>query len=187
MQVSNKRRAGLALATGATVVGLVAGGGPAAAQDYNVGTGPITIKMQNVKKRKVFFSGPKKISRGEKLTIKNVSNPQQIGPHTFTLIQPSKRPKGRKQFKACGNLQLPVCRKIGKAHKFDPKTKQINKPSVDVGKKGWDKSFGNKGDTWYTQAKGDKETRKVTAPVGTTLTYFCVIHPNMHGTLKVVK
>ncbi|MEA2246477.1 MAG: hypothetical protein QOH46_1006, partial [Solirubrobacteraceae bacterium] len=85
MQVSTKRRIGLALVTGATTVGLVAGSGPASAQ-YNVGTGPKTIKIV-MKGKNPTFKGPKRISRGEKLTIVNKTKPKKIGPHTFTLIK----------------------------------------------------------------------------------------------------
>ena len=62
----------------------------------------------------------------------------------------------------------------------------MGRPVVDSGKTGWDKSFGKKGDSWFAEAKGDKHSRKVTAKVGTTLTYFCAIHPNMVGKIKVI-
>jgi hypothetical protein len=186
MQAS-KKRLGAALVTAAAVaVPVVGGGSSAVAGPYDVGTGPITIQMRNVGKKKVFFKGPKTISRGAKLTVENASNPQKIGPHTFTLVKAGLRPKTLKDQKACGKLELPVCARAAKAHKFEP-PETINKPDVEAGRKGWDKSFGKKGDTWFTPQKGATETRKVTAPVGTTLTYFCLVHPNMHGTLKVIK
>ena len=48
-------------------------------------------------------------------------------------------------------------------------------------------SFGKTGDTWYTETKNAKESRTISAKAGTTLTYFCAVHPNMVGTIKVVK
>ena len=61
--------------------------------------------------------------------------------------------------------------------------------AVDNGKKGWDTPFTEKqnGDSWVAQAKGDTQSRKVTAKSGTTLYYFCLVHPFMQGKIKVVK
>lgn len=183
MKASTMRRSGLALTAGATAVGLIAAAGTASAQ-YNVGTGPKTIQIVMKGKRPV-FKGPGSISAGAKLTIINKTSPGKIGPHTFSLVQKSRLPKNRKQFKACGNLKL-ICGDIAKAHKFAP-PQTINKPNVDVGKKGWDKSFGKTGDTWFTPAKGTKETRVVTAKPGTTLYFMCAVHPFMQGKIKVVQ
>jgi plastocyanin len=66
---------------------------------------------------------------------------------------------------------------------------KIHKPKVDVGKTGWDKSFGKTGDSWFTgeKRKGTKNTRKVSAAVGTTLYFMCAVHPGMQGKIKVVE
>lgn len=179
------RRTAAVVVAAVTTSGLVAGGGARAQSgDYDIGTGPVTIKMKNRGKR-TFFRGPERISRGARLTIGNVSNPKKIGPHTFTLVKASRVPRGRKEFKACGDGKG-VCGRVAAAHELNPRTNRVHKPDVDVGRTGWNKSFGKTGDTWYTVTKGDTETRKVTVPVGTTLSYFCAVHPNMHGELKVV-
>jgi hypothetical protein len=186
MQASTKRRIGLALVTGATTAGLVAGPGPASAQkDYTNPTGPRTIKIV-MKGKDPLFKGPKTISKGAKLTIVNTTKAKKIGPHTFTLVKKGLLPKTPKQMKKCANNKTKLCQNIAKAHKFTP-PETIKKPNVDVGKKGWDKSFGKKGDTWFTPDKGTKETRKVTAKVGTTIHYMCAVHPFMQGKIKVVR
>jgi hypothetical protein len=185
MKASTKRRAGLALVTGATAIGLTVASGPASAQ-YNVGTGPVKIKIK-MKGKQPVFAGPKRISQGEKLTIVNNTSPRAIGPHTFTLIKKAALPQGKKEFKACENFELKVCRRIIKAHRVNLDTGAVGRPNVDVGKKGWDKSFGKKGDSWVTEAKGDSRGRRAVAPVGKTLTYFCAVHPFMQGKIKVVE
>ena len=157
---------------------------PAAAQPaddyYDIGTGPVTIRMSNAGKRS-FFSGPARVSRGAKLTIRNVSKPAKVGPHTFSLVRPKLIPRTKRQIRFCQ-----LCRTIATAQKFDAKTMKINKPTLDVGGKGWNAPFGKVGDSWYVERKGASQTRRVTAKVGTTLTYFCAVHPRMKGTIKVV-
>jgi hypothetical protein len=177
------RKYGRMAALGLVAAGVLAVGG-AQAQDYTVPTGPVTIKIK-LKGKRPFFKGPKRISQGEKLTVLNTTSPKKIGPHTFTLIKPSLVPNNKAERKACGH-GAGVCGRVAAAHKFNPQTEQINKPDVDVGGKGWNKSFGKKGDTWFTQAKGASETRRVSAPVGTVLTYFCAVHPRMQGKIRVV-
>ena len=185
MRPHNQRRLGMALVTGATAVGLVAASGPASAQ-YTPGTGPKTITIKQKGKRP-YFDAPNRISRGAKLTIVNQTKPKKIGPHTFSLVQKNLLPKGKKERKACFNNN--ICFTIAIAHEFDPKTEKVHKKVVEVGKKGWDKSFGKKGDSWFTgeKRKGTKTSRKVSAPVGTTLYFMCAVHPGMQGKIKVVE
>jgi hypothetical protein len=187
MKASTKRRVGMALVTGATAAGLVAGTGPASAQkDYTNPTGPRTIKIV-MKGKDPRFKGPKTISKGAKLTIVNKTKAKKIGPHTFTLIKKGSLPKGKKEIKKCEKFELAVCAAVLKAHKANPDTGEVKKPDVDKGKKGWDKSFGKKGDTWFSPDKGTKETRKASAARGKTLYYFCAVHPFMQGKIKVVE
>ncbi len=184
MKVHTKRRLGMALITGAGAVGFATGSGPASAQDYDVGTGPQKITMQLKGKRPV-FKGPKRVSEGARLTIVNKTAPRKIGPHTFSLVKKGELPKTKKERKSCfeGN----ICFTIAMAHRFDPETERINRPKVEVGGKGWNKSFGKKGDSWYTETKGEKTGRRVTAAAGKTLYYLCAVHPGMQGKIRVVK
>ena len=130
------------------------------------------------------------MQRGAKLTFLNTSDPRKIGPHTLTLVDKKLVPvvKSRKDADKC--FEEGLCGAIAVAHKFDFKTEDVNKPSVDVGrKKAWDASFESlegKGDSFYTEEEGGSQTRKVVAPAGTRLTLFCAVHPEMVKTIKVV-
>ena len=171
----------------AVAVGIAGTAVPTAdAQRYNVPK-PVTIKAV-AKGKKLKFTGPSKVQRNAKLTIVNTTKTKKYGPHTFTLAKPSAIPSSKAEWKECEDLAFPLCANVAKAHKVDVEGNfDIRKPDVDVGKKGWDKSFGKKGDTYFSFDKGDDETRKVTAKVGTKLTFVCIVHPKMDKTLKVVK
>lgn len=154
---------------------------------HSSGTKAAVVKMKASKKKGPYFTGPATVEAGQELKIVNKTAPDQVGPHTFTLIKKGDIPTSRKEMKACENLDpKSVCSDIATAHEFDPQTFHINKPDVDVGKTGWDKSFGNTGDSWYTETEGEKTSREVSAKPGTTLHYFCVVHPFMVGKVKVV-
>ena len=147
-----------------------------------------TIRIKaDFKKQKLFFSGPKQVQEGAKLRILNTTDPKKVGPHTFTLVKKSHVPKTKKQVNDCGKLQTAVCKRAVKAHKVNLKTGQVNKPNVDPGEKGWDTSYGKKGDSTVLESKGESNTRKVSAKPGTKLYYICLVHPFMHGKIEVVK
>ena len=137
--------------------------------------------------RELLFDGPASVEKGTKLKIENLTNPRRVGPHTFTLIKKGAIPKSKNEIKKCGNFELAVCRKIFKAHEVDPKTFEVGEPDVERGKHGWDAAFSNhrKGDSWYTEKKGEADSRKVKADVGKTLHFFCLVHPEMVGKIKV--
>lgn len=191
MKLTRMRCAAVASAAVAVGAGGVAAMSASAAGSGKAGGNDVTkIKMEAKGKGKntdLFFEGPKKVEKGTKLKIVNKTNPGKIGPHTFTLVKQNRLPDGNKQIKKCEQLQLALCVNVGKAHEFDPQTQTINKPKVEVGRKGWDKSFGKTGDSWVAEAAGDHNTRKVSANDGKTLYYFCAVHPFMQGKIKVVK
>ena len=167
----------LALVTG--LVGSVFAGAASA------GDGQV-IEMQREGPR-VFFS-PKTttIDPGETLTIKNATNPQRIGPHTFSLVKRRLIPDSKEERQTCFNKGH-ICRKIARWHQIDPSTGQVGLQSVDVGLPGWDKmgTKRHKGDSWYTETKGETEVRNVSAAPGRTLYFMCAIHPNMKGKVVV--
>jgi hypothetical protein len=169
------------VAVGAT--GVVSVGGAAGkAADGNAAK----IKMIT-KGKDLLFKGPRKIEAGAELDVINKTDPEQVGPHTFTLVKPEDLPETKKQMKDCEKLKSEFCMNIAEKHKVNLETFEIGKPSVEAGKKGWDKSFGNRGDSWFAEAKGESEARKVSAKPGTTLYYFCAVHPFMQGKIKVTK
>jgi hypothetical protein len=188
MNRSPLRRAAVTLAGAA----LLAGGATqalAAQADTSASKG-VTIKMKlrgSGQDAVPYFTKAKKVHRGAKLTIVNTTDVQAIGPHTFSLVKKKALPKGAEAQRECGEQFSGICGTVATAHEFNPQTMGVDKPEVEVGKKGWDKSFGKQGDSWYTETKGESYSRKVTAKAGTTLTFFCAVHPNMVGKIKVVK
>ena len=179
MNARTLRRGGIALAGAAL---LFTGG----ATQAHAAT--ITMKLKGKGKSAVpYFTGPKTVAHGAKLKIVNDTAPKAIGPHTFSLVKAGLVPKGAKAQSKCAgeNALTGLCLTIAKAHEVDLKTFKVSKPIVETGRTGWDTSFGKTGDSWYTETKGEKTSRIVTAKAGTTLTYFCAVHPNMVGKIKV--
>ena len=176
--------------TGGFALVAVAGAGaisaaPTSAQ-YSGGPKPITIRAV-MKGKQPVYTGPNKVQRGAKLTVLNETNPRKIGPHTFSLVKRSLLPDTAREQKKCGRELSGVCGRIAKAHRVDLETFEVRRPKVEVGKKGWDKQFGRTGDSWYTETEDAKHTRRVTAKVGTRLTFFCAVHPNMQKKVRVVR
>lgn len=159
-----------------------AAGASASNADKQDDVATITMELEG---KNVFFDGPSSIDSGQELAIVNNTNPRQIGPHTFTLVEKSELPKSKQEIKDCEKFKAEFCLRILEAHKVNLKKETIGKPSVDVGKTGWDRSFGKKGDSWVAQTEGEEEDRVVSAKPGTKLFYFCLVHPVMQGKLKV--
>ena len=153
------------------------------------GANAATIEIVGKKEKDLAFAGPDTIKAGKNLKIENSTNPKQVGPHTFSLVEKKLLPKTEKEMKNCFSPGA-ICLAIAIAHEFDPETEEINKQDVEVGKDGWDTPFdsadeGAEGDSWYTETKDETTKRKVKAKAGTKLTYFCAVHPWMVGTVKV--
>ncbi len=187
MSIGTARKVAPAIVVAITAIAvLVAGGVSAAAPVSHAGkAGDAKIRMF-VKGKNLGFKGTRKVSAGAELSIVNRTDPQLVGPHTFTLIRKRKLPSTGKQMKRCEQGKG-VCAAIARAHRYDPQTNIVHRPDVDVGKAGWDRSFGKRGDSWYTETDGERTSRVVSAKPGTTLYYFCVVHPFMQGKIKVVK
>ncbi len=185
--LSIKRAAAAIAVTGLASAGAI--GGPATAAAGDAAPGPAGATIDMVQRGHGFsslgFSGPRKINSGATLTIVNATDPAKVGPHTLTLVKRGKLPRTKKQMKRCEQTKG-VCKAIARAHAFVPPD-TINRPDVDVGRPGWDRSFGRRGDSWFTAAKGEQTSRVVAAKPGTTLYYFCVVHPFMTGKIKVVR
>lgn len=185
-----KRRAWVGtagFATALVAVGMMGGGLAMAGGAARGGHKPTRIRME-ASKKDLFFKGPSTIERGTDLQIVNDSNPRKVGPHTFTVVKRKFLPGSKQEMKQCEKGKG-VCGQVAAAHQYDPATNKVNRPTVEVGKSGWDKAFTDKkiGDSWYTEKKGAKQTRTVKAKAGTKLFYVCVVHPFMQGKIKVVK
>jgi hypothetical protein len=144
---------------------------------------------KNVTVKRVFMRGnknphfvaPKSIHLHDKLKIINETNPNKIGPHTFSMVQQQFIPKNNKQVKAC-NHKGHICRAIGKWHK------QGKVRLSQAGRQGWDVegSLTQKGDSWFTGNKlGAHFRQRVAGDAPHVLTFMCAIHPFMHGSIVV--
>ncbi len=183
------------LAAGAAA-GLVAalGGGAAASTTYD---GGLTAESATVAKtismrfdaKGPRFTGNSQVKTGQALRIRNLSDPKKIGPHTFTLAAANVTPRSREAQRNCFTPGK-VCLNAANAHEFDEETETVGRPLVEAGRSGWDRHFSRKaktGDSWYTETKGEEFEQVVSARPGTVLRYLCVVHPEMHGTIKVVR
>jgi hypothetical protein len=180
----------VATAALAALVVVAAGGGAATAEPAHPKPKKTAVIDMVRDGKDLFFEGPKKVAAGANLKIKNLTNPKQVGPHTFSLARKSTFPKTNKQIKACGRDFEGICGAIAfDWHKLDPQTEQVGENPVEVGKQGWNRegNLKRKGDSWVSERKNQSFKRKVTAKPGKTLHFICAVHPFMQGKIKVVK
>jgi plastocyanin len=137
-------------------------------------------------KGKLKFVAPGTVTQGDELEIVNDTNPKQVGPHTFSLVQPTALPKTAKQRKSCFTPKH-ICLSVAMWHGFNPKTEQITVDPAKAGPAGWSTmgSTSKKGDSWFTEEKGETFSQEVTAKPG-TLYFMCAVHSWMHGKVEVV-
>ena len=186
------RRNSIRVAVLATAVSAVAVAALAPALATGKGPGPTanTVFIEGSKTEPLKFVAPETINNGEELTIVNKTNPKQVGPHTFAMIDPSLFPKTAKARKTCfpGGVCGTIAKWLGVKGPHDPVS--IN-PSK-AGKPGWSNE-GNKkktGDAWFTGEKpGGEFTQRVnvdTSEGATTIHFMCAIHPWMQGEIIVL-
>jgi plastocyanin len=174
----------LFLAVPVAAVALILAAPVGAAEVPATGT-TVEIDMK-FEKGKIFFEGPKTVTQGDTLKIVNTTDPKKIGPHTFSLVKKSVLPKTPSARKSCFTPKH-ICLSIATWHKFNPKTEKIGLDPVEVGPKGWSTAGDNskKGDSWFTEKKGESFEQQVTAATG-DLYYICAVHSFMQGKVKVV-
>ena len=173
----------------ALLVALLASGSAGAAETTPSPTEKAVIDMV-LKGKKMTFEGPETVFVGQELEIFNDTNPRQVGPHTFSLVEKGTLPKTKAAEKSCFTPGH-ICMSIAKWHGFNPKTEKITVNPVKAGPLGWStagNNKGKKGDSWFTgeTKKGTHTIEKVTAKAGTTLYFICAVHPFMQGSVKVV-
>ena len=126
------------------------------------------------------------VKSGQTLTFTYEGKPADE-PHTISVVAEKELPTTNAQINACSNGGDRVCNVIIAGHIKNPKappgpTNDIVHWTVDRGQPGLD----GPGDSIAIEgAKHKTISIKVTAPAGTTLYFFCVVHPWMHGKLKV--
>ncbi|MBS1880235.1 MAG: hypothetical protein JST31_12015 [Actinobacteria bacterium] len=173
----------------ALVPALLATGSAGAAETPAPVPGKVVEKMV-LKGKKMAFEGPETVYEGEELEVVNETNPRQVGPHTFSLVEKGLLPKTKQAEKSCFTPGH-ICMSIAKWHGFNPKTKKITVNPVEAGPAGWStagNNKGKKGDSWFTgeTKKGTRISEPVTAKAGTTLYFVCAVHPWMQGSIKVL-
>jgi hypothetical protein len=136
------------------------------------------------------FVGPKTVVQGEELRIVNLTNPHQVGPHTFSLITPGLLPKTPRARQLCFS-EGHICKAIAEWHGAigdGPPAETL----AQTGAEGWDTmgSVTQKGDSWFSgEKRGASIVQQVSATttgVPTTLYFICAIHPWMQGSITVL-
>lgn len=172
--------AGIAAGVGSAAA---AGGAPTSAKLFVRGS--VTYKVgQYVQDSVRYAPQTVTIRSGGTLTIVN-KDPQEMEPHTFSVVKKSQLPRTNKQMAACQNTAAGICGQIALAHGVNPNAPPSSGPPpklvVDVGKPGIDQP----GDDVFIAPQFKTQALKITAKAGTTLYYFCVIHPWMQGKIVV--
>ena len=184
---STALRGALAAGAAAGLVAALGSGSPAAADagaDSTV-TPAKTISMRSAPAPR--FTGSTTVASGQALRIRNLSDPRQHGPHTFTLVTADVMPRSRKAGQQCFTPGK-ICMTTAIAHELDEKTERIGKQLVEAGQPGWDRRFSRTsktGDSWYSEKKNEQFEQVVSAKAGTVLRFLCVIHPEMQGKIRV--
>src|SRR5215210_943484 len=115
----------------------------------------IKIKLRN---GSPVFTGPDTIPVDSQLQVVNKTDPNAIGPHSFSLVEKSELPRTEAQREKCGrtsNRKL-VCKDIAEAHQISHR--HADMPVVENGAPtSWDSSFDgtNDGDSWFAQGQGE--------------------------------
>ncbi len=169
-------------------IGTVAAGGSATAGSALTGGDGETIEMTFGPKGGLRFieqDGDGEILRGDDLTLVNQTNPRDIGPHTFSLVDAQDVPKDKGERRAC--FDDGICADIAQWHGVRGNRITIN--PVEAGAAGWD-TQGNRseeGDSWYTETRNEEFVQPVNATPNKSIHYMCAVHPHMRGRLKVVE
>ena len=161
------------VAGGAVAASLAAA--PAGAETLNIRGGTIFRPGKAIIDNMRFVPLKRGIKSGNTLTIRNRTNQ----PHTLSIVKKSELPRTLAKFESF--FESPVMGEFMQAHEVDPANEEAppGKLLVDVGESGFDQ----RGDSVFFQGKQQKID--VTAKGGTDLSYICLLHPWMQGTLKV--
>jgi len=159
---------------------------PSLASAETPATGTTDTISIELTKGKLKFVAPASIKQGDQLEIVNDTDPKKVGPHSFSLVTPGSVPATPSARKNCFTPKH-ICMSIAKWHGFNPKTEQISIDPAKAGPEGWstEGSVTKKGDSWFTEKKGETFSQQVTAQPG-TLYFICAVHPFMHGKVQVL-
>jgi hypothetical protein len=175
-------------AIGALIVVAPSGATPAVHKSAHASKGVETATFEGGR-RNLQLVTPRTVKAGDQLRVENLTNPNRIGPHTFSLVTKDSLPKTGHAQRRCSHFKAgTICRAIAKWHKIDFQTGQVGVNPVEVGRKGWDRkgNLKRKGDSWFTARENQRFSQKVSADPGKTLYVICAIHPNLQAKIKVV-
>lgn len=176
------------IATGAAggLVAAASGGAPASAGERaQAAAAASTINIRTTTTT-LSFTGPSTVRAGQPLRIRNLSDPQHHGGHTFTLVAANLLPRTKAAQEQCYTPGR-ICMTAAKAHRADAEGKPT-RALVRAGRPGWEKPFSRTartGDSWYSEKQGESIQQAVRAKAGTTLRYMCVLHPELQGKIRV--
>src|ERR1700754_581289 len=135
---------------------------------------------------KLRFVGPATVTAGDELVIVNRTDPQRLGPVTFSLVRRGYLPKTKHAQAVCfppGRICWSIAEWQGVHGEGTP---TIN--PAEAGEPGWDTMGANgvAGDSWFSGTEaGGRFGQEVTAKPGTRLWFMDAIHPWLRGTIKV--
>lgn len=179
---------GRAVVLAIVVLALGAGGAAAAAPSpLTPPTGnTVTITVEEVA-GKLDFVGPETVVEGDELEVVDKTDPQRVGPITFSLVRRGYLPRTKRAQAICftpGHICWAIAEWQGVHGEGIP---TIN--PAEAGSPGWD-TMGTKtmpGDSWYSGTeRGARFAQEVTAKSGTRLWFMDAIHPWLRGTIRVV-
>ena len=179
-----------AVAALATVAAFGVAAAPAAAAKKSV-KNEIRIKGGPVYKPGVMIGDNVRFNRASTIksggTMKVVNKGAiEAGPHTISLLKKSSLPLTLAAAEPCFEFQG-VCGPLVAAHQVDPQTQEPAVIEYNAGAPGFDTMGDDKtaGDSLFIAPGQKSASFKVTAKKGSTLTFFCAVHPWMQGKIKV--
>lgn len=145
-----------------------------------------TIRIEIVNGR-LKFVAPPTVSQGDELEIVNETNPKQVGPHTFSLVNRGALPKTGSARRNCSAARH-ICLSIAGWHGFDAR-EEVTVDPAEAGPDGWSTmgSTSRQGDSWFSGFdRNARFSQLVSASAPTTLYFMCAIHPWMQGRMQVL-
>lgn len=179
-----KPRCAGALVAGFAATAVLLGGATGTATGRGLTVPAETIKMVGGPNKPLAFKAPESVDEGDALRVVNRTNPNQVGPHTFSLVRHDVWPL-RSEYRDCERLRPgTMCREIAEWHSFFGPGPQDD--HVDAGKTGWNKKgdFQDVGDSFIAETEGAQDTRVVSRGGG-KLHFICAVHPFMKGKVQV--
>ena len=171
-------------AAGISALGLAPTAGAAVENKIRIKGGPF-YKPGVMVGDNIRFNRHTTVRSGRTIKVINRGDPES-GPHTISLLKRSALPRTFAQAEACFEGQG-VCAPLYAAHQVQENPEEP--PGVllfNAGAEGFD-TMGDAetaGDSQFI-APGEGSSIRVTADAGSTLRYFCAVHPWMQGKITV--